>query len=137
MKPSMIARLDLLAAAREAGLLEQVRQHSATLARGQAQDEVLAAYRARLSESWRHGAPVAAAQARIAEHFASGTEAVAEQIAQMRAEAQARLAHAADELAVLRAHRRQLANRLAEAARAAGTQAEQKAERTRIWRRRP
>ena len=51
MKPRILAKLDILAAAREARVQENLRRQNAILAQGEAQREILSAYRGRLAES--------------------------------------------------------------------------------------
>lgn len=134
MNPRTLARLDKLAAEREARLHEAIRRHGAALAQSQAQRQMLSAYRIRLAESWQDGTPVPASQARSASQFATGAENAALQIEQGEAAASAQLQEAATALAQVKAHRRKLAEQLRAEARAEVARAEVRAERDRPWR---
>ncbi|WP_297494912.1 hypothetical protein [Acidocella sp.] len=134
MKPQLIARLDLLAAEREARLRDTLRSQATALMQSRQQCELLEAYRGRLAASWQDGRAIPAAEARRASHFSAGAQAAAAQIAATEAAASARLQSAADDLARLGAYRRKLAAKLTAATRAAAAAAEQKAERARPWR---
>lgn len=131
MKPRTIARLDMLAAEREAGLREAVRRHSAALVQSRQQRQMLSAYRGRLTASWQEGETLPAAQARRASQFAAGAQTAAAQIESAELLILAQLHEATAELARLKAYRRQLADTLRASARAAAEAAEQKAERDR------
>jgi hypothetical protein len=117
MKPQTLARLDLLAADRERRILEDIRAQQATLAQVAQQRSVLAAYRARLSGTWRGGEAVRADQARSAGHFVTASQAADTQIDQMEARAHQLLASALATLATTKAHRRSLEVARAKAAR--------------------
>lgn len=134
MRPRTIARLDMLAAEREAQLQDAARRHGIALAQSQGQRQTLDAYRDRLAASWQDGQAVPAGQARRASQFASGAQNAALQIAAAEAAAAAQLQQTADELARLKSHRRKLAEFLRAAARAGAADAEQQAERDRPWR---
>ena len=134
MKPRILAKLDILAAAREARVQESLRRQTAILAQGEAQREILSAYRGRLAESWQDGTVLPAAQARRASQFAAGAAAAA-QIEAAGAAAAAQMQQDADALAQINAHRRNLAERLRAAMRAEAEAAERMAERARPWRR--
>jgi flagellar biosynthesis chaperone FliJ len=131
MKPRTIARLDMLAAAREAQLQESVRRHAASMAQSQQQRQMLTTYRDRLAASWQDGAPIAAAEARRASQFAAGAQNAAAHIETTESKTAAQLNDATEELVKVKSHRRKLAGQLRDAARAAATEAEQKAERDR------
>ncbi len=135
MKPRILAKLDILAAAREARVQESLRRQTAILAQGEAQREILSAYRGRLAESWQGGTVLPAAQARRASQFAAGAAAAAAQIEAAGAAAAAQMQQDADALAQINAHRRNLAERLRAAMRAEAEAAERMAERARPWRR--
>jgi len=135
MKPRTIARLDMLAAEREAQLQDAVRRHANVLAQNQQQRQMLITYRERLAASWQDGAPIAASQARRASQFATGAQNAAVQIEAAEATAAAQLQDSTEALVKLKSHRRKLAAQLREAARIAETETEQKAERDRPRRR--
>lgn len=137
MKPRTMERLDLLAADTERRLLDDVRRHQATLAQAEEQRRVLAAYRARLSESWRGGAAVSVAEARSAGHFVTASQAADVQIDQMETRARQQLAAALDALARVQVHRQSLEEALAKAAREAERDVETRQERARPWRAHP
>ena len=131
MKTRTIARLDMLAAEREAQLQDAIRRHAAARAQCQQQRQMLSAYRDRLAASWQDGAPIAAAEARRASQFATGAQNAAAQIETTETKAAAQLDEATAALIKLKSHRRKLAGQLRDAARAAAAEAEQKAERDR------
>lgn len=135
MKPRTIARLDILAAAREARLQEAASRHGAALDHAREQGALLAAYRDRLGASWRDGAADPAVKARRASRFVSGAQTAAAQIEAASAKAAEQLQEAVTALAHVQTHRRGLARALQAHARAEAAQAEQKAERDRPWRR--
>ena len=131
MKAATLKRLDLLAASREAALLETIQRHNAALKQNEYQRGMLEAYRSRLAASWRGGSVVSAAQARRAGQFSAGALGAEAQIAEHAALATGQVEAAIADLARLKAHRRKLAQRLREAARRAEAQTEVKAERDR------
>ena len=131
MKPRTIARLDMLAAEREAQLQETVRRHAAAQAQSRQQRQMLEGYRDRLAASWQDGVAVPAAQARRASQFAAGAQNAAAQIETAELKTTTQLNEATAELVKVKSHRRKLAGQLRDAARAAATEAEQKAERDR------
>jgi flagellar biosynthesis chaperone FliJ len=127
VKAATLARLDLLAADREAKLLETIRQQNAAMQQAAYQRDMLASYRERLAESWQGGAVVSAAQARRAGQFAAGALGAETQIVETEARAKAKLEAAVADLARLKAHRRKLGERLREVRRRAQAAAELKA----------
>lgn len=133
MKTRTIARLDMLAAEREAQLQDAVRRHAASLAQSRQQRQMLAAYRDRLAASWQDGEPIDAAQARRASQFATGAQNAAAQIETTEIKAATQLDDATAELVKLKSHRRKLAGQLRDAARTAEAAADQKAERDRPY----
>jgi hypothetical protein len=135
MKSRTIARLDMLAAEREAQLQDALRRHAASMVQSQQQRQMLSTYRDRLAASWQGGEAVPAAQARRASQFASGAQTAALQIETTEATAAVQWQDTATELARLKSHRRKLAGQLRDSARAEETASEQKAERDRPWRR--
>jgi hypothetical protein len=135
MKSRTLARLELLAAAREAQLLAALRRHAAAQAQSRQQREMLTQYRDRLAASWQDGGAIPAAQARRASQFAAGAQAAAAQIAAAEQQAGVQLSETAAALAGLAARRRKLQDRIAAAARAERARADQKTERDRPWRR--
>ncbi len=117
MKPQAFAKLDLLAAAKEARLLEQLSGHNAALRHYEAQREVLTSYQERLGNLWRDGAVVRAGDAKRAGQFSTQAEAVIRQLTETIATEQTQLSGCAAALAELRARRRILQDRLASARR--------------------
>jgi hypothetical protein len=135
MRSRTIARLDLLAAEREARLVDAIGRYGGTLQQSAQQAEMLDAYRTRLAASWQDGALLPAGQASRASQFAVGAEGAKAQIARAAAQTQTQLQAAADALAELTSHRRKLAEKLRDTARVNEVAAEQKAERAQPWRR--
>ena len=127
MNPQAMAKLDLLAAAREAALLEALARHLQALQKYQAQQEVLAAYQQRLAAGWRNGAVVRAADASRAGQFSSQAEAAGAQLAQALETERTKMAECSAALAQLRARRRSLQERLASARHLEITQAQERA----------
>ena len=134
MKAATLKRLDLLAASREAALLETIQRHNAALKQNEYQRGMLEAYRSRLAASWQGGSVVSAAQARRAGQFSAGALGAEAQIAEHAALASGQVEAAIADLARLKAHRRKLAQRLREAARREEAQAEVKVERAQPFR---
>ena len=117
MKPQAFAKLDLLAAAKEATLLDQLSGHGAALRRYAAQREVLASYQERLGNLWRRGGVVRAGDAKRAGQFSTQAEEAVQQLTETIAAEQAQFSGCAAALAELRARRRILQERLAGALR--------------------
>jgi hypothetical protein len=127
MTPQALAKLDLLAAAKEAALLEALDRHGKALQRYEAQREVLAAYRDRLAAGWRNGAVVRAGDAKRAGQFSTQAEAAALQLMQAMDTERAKFAECAAAMAELRARRRRLRERLEDALRLEETKAQERA----------
>ncbi len=133
MKPETLARLDLLAAQREAKVLETISRQTATLEQAAYQRGMLTSYRDRLTASWQGGEVVSAAQARRAGQFAAGALGAESQIAATEIRAKEQLEAAIADLARLKLHRRKLAERLREARRRMLAVAELKAAQDLPW----
>lgn len=131
MKPQSLTKLDLLAAAQEATLLETLGHHTKALQRYETQRTVLAEYQARLTAGWRNGAVVTAGDAARAAKFVAQAEVANEHLAQSIKTEQDKQTECAVALATLRARRETLQERLKDARRAAANQAEDRAERNR------
>lgn len=127
MKPQSLAKLDLLAAAKEAALLEALARHSATLQRYEAQREILVTYQQRLAAGWRGGTVVRAGDARLAEQSGTQAETANSQLAQAMETERTRLAECTAALAQLRARRRKLRERLTNALQLEETKAQERA----------
>ncbi len=134
MKAATLARLDLLAAEREAALLETISQQNLALQQAAYQRGMLVSYRERLAASWQGGAVVSAAQARRAGQFAAGALGAQDQLTDTEVGTRARLDAAIADLARLKAHRRKLAERLRALQRQASAAAELKAAQNLPWR---
>jgi flagellar biosynthesis chaperone FliJ len=134
MKPVTLARLEILAASREAQLRAAIQRHHAAIERGEEQCGVLDSYRARLAAGWQRGNIVSAAQARRAGKFAAAGEDARAQIGQAAQQAEAQREAAAGDLAKLQSHRRALASMRQQEAAAAAREAEQQRERDIQWR---
>lgn len=74
MKPRTLARLELMAAAASLKMREDILRHNLVLGQIEYQKAVLAAYRARLQETWRHGGVVLAGHAKQAEVFVTASD---------------------------------------------------------------
>lgn len=131
MKPQSLAKLDLLAAAQEATLLETLDRHTKALQRFEAQRAVLVDYQARLTAGWRSGAMVTAGDAARAANFAAQAEVANQHLAQSIKTEQDKQTECAVALATLRARRETLQERLKTARQAAANQAQDRAERNR------
>lgn len=135
MKAATLTRLDLLAAEREATLLETIRSQNVALQQVAYQRGMLASYRDRLAASWQGGTVVSAALARRAGQFAAGALGAETQIVETALRAKGQLEAAIADLARLKAHRRKLEERLREARRRAQAAAELKMAQDLPWRR--
>ncbi|GLR67509.1 hypothetical protein GCM10010909_21900 [Acidocella aquatica] len=131
MKPRTLTRLDMLAAEQETQALEAVRRHSATLHQAGEQRGILAAYRARLAQTWQDGAVIPAAQAQRAGQFSAASHGAEGQIIHAASLAAAQLETAITQLGQVKVRRRALAEALRKAAQAAARETEQRAERDR------
>jgi hypothetical protein len=87
MKPRMIDRLDLLAAAGEAQWLQEIARHSRALEQASRQRGLLTAYREKLWQSWQGGTVVDAGAARRAADFIAASRSAEVQIEQMERQA--------------------------------------------------
>ncbi len=134
MKPRTLTRLDMLAAEQETQALEAVRRHNAILRQSEQQRGILAAYRARLAQSWQDGAIVPASQARRAGQFSAASHGAQAQIEHAAGLAAAQLETAITKLGQVKVQRRALAEALRKSAQAAEREAEQRLERNRPWR---
>jgi flagellar biosynthesis chaperone FliJ len=134
MKPSTLARLDMLAAEQETQLLDAIRRHNATLEQTVHQRGMLASYRERLAASWQSGAEVQAVQARRAMQFVNASQGADAQITQAAQRAGEQLEAAITSLGHIQARRRALAEALRKLALQAERAAEQRMERDIPWR---
>jgi flagellar biosynthesis chaperone FliJ len=134
MKPSTLARLDMLAAEQETQLLDAIRRHNATLQQTVFQHGMLASYRDRLAGSWQSGAVVQAVQARRAGQFATASHGADAQIGQTAQRASEQLEAAITSLGHIQARRRALAEALRKLSLQAERAAEQRTERDIPWR---
>jgi flagellar biosynthesis chaperone FliJ len=135
MKTRTIERLDMLAAETETQLLEQIRQHNEALRQIAYQRGVLAAYRDRLAETWRHGGVVHAGEVLRANKFVAASETAESQVDVTERQARAALDQASLRLAQIQERRRGLDEAQRKAATLAERQAELRAERAQPWRR--
>ena len=129
MKPQAFAKLDLLAAAKEAALLDRLNHHNAALRRYETQREVLASYQERLGTLWRGGGVVRAGDAIRAGHFSTQAEDAMLQLSQAIGDEQMKLNECTAALAELRAKRRILQERLGNVLRLEKTLAQERAAR--------
>ena len=136
MKPRTLARLDLLAADREALQVEALRRAQEKLRQSEAHRCLLAEYRDRLSASWQGGAVVTAGQARRAGQFVQASFGAEAQVEAAARQAGQQQAAATEGLAQLQARRRALREAITQHRRAADREAEQAVERAQPWRNR-
>jgi hypothetical protein len=115
MNPRTIARLEIMAAARQAQILDDIRRQETALAQIDGQRNVLAAYCDRLLSSWQNGSTVDAAQAQRAGHFVAASKTASVQIELAAVQAARSRDAALQALAAHEAHRRGLAEALREA----------------------
>lgn len=127
MTPQSLKRLDLLAAAKEAVLLEQIGKHSLAVQRHEEQLSMLEAYQTRLAAGWQSGSVVPAGEALRAGQFSAQAMAAMTQLEQVMQTDQGRLMEAALALARLRAHRRNLQKTLKRKLREEAERAEERA----------
>jgi hypothetical protein len=124
MTPKLRARLDRLAALRQAEWLAALQRCEAACAQGAAQLGVLAAYRARLAGGWQSGAALPAGQALRAAQFAAAGHHAADQLETDAAQAQAGAEAARMGFAEAQAQRAALAAALRQAAQVSADKAE-------------
>ena len=129
MKPQTLAKLDLLATAKEAVLLEALDRHDKALQHYESQRTVLALYQARLTAGWCGGNTVTAGEAARAARFATQAEAARQHLAHSMQTEQDKQAECAVALASLRTHRETLHERLKLAQRAVANQIQDRMER--------
>jgi len=134
MKTRTLERLDLIAAEAEIKLLEEINRLNATLSQIDYQKRVLADYRARLTETWRHGGVVAAGQARRAEIFVSASQDAAQKIDAEEPRARKMLEEALQNLASIQNRRRGLQEARRRASLIEERDAERNIERDLPWR---
>ena len=127
MNPGALAKLDLLAAAKEAALLDRLSRHHEALQRYEAQHGILSGYQQRLADLWRGGALVRAGDAKRAGQFSIQADEAAAQLIQSLEAERAKLAECAAALAEIRARRRNLQDRLLAAQRLETTKAQERA----------
>jgi flagellar biosynthesis chaperone FliJ len=133
MTPRTMDRLDLMAAASETRLLDEIRRLNASLDQLAHQRGVLAAYRDRLAQSWRSGGVVEAGAARRAGHFSAASRSAEVQLDQAEAQARQDLDKALQNLAQVQQRRRGLEDAQRKAAVQAERTAELRLERARPW----
>lgn len=131
MKPEALAKLDLLAAAKEATLQEDLERHNKALQHYEAQRTVLASYQTRLSAGWRNGAMVPAGDAARAAKFAAQAEVARQHLAGSIKVEQDKQTECTIALAALRKRRETLQERLKTARRTTIEQAQSREERNR------
>lgn len=131
MKSSTLLKLDLMAAAEEARLLEELGRQSQALRTYEEQTEVLETYKARLAAGWQNGKIVQAAQARRAEQFSQQARDASQSLAQSIEAAHAKRSALTQALTSLRLRRDKLQARLKTAHQTEATTAQNRAERNR------
>lgn len=129
MKPQTLSKLDLLATAKEAALLEALERHNKTLQHYESQRTVLALYQERLTAGWHGGNTVPAGEAARAARFAAQAEAARKHLAQSMQTEQDQKAECTVALASLRTYRETLHERLKLAQRSAANQIQDRIER--------
>lgn len=131
MRPEALAKLDLLAAAKEATLQETLERHTKALQHYEAQRTVLMGYQARLTAGWRNGAMVPAGDAARATKFVAQAEVARQHLAQSIKAEQDKQTECTIALASLRKRRETLQERLKVARRVTLEQAQTREERSR------
>jgi len=131
MKPKLMARLDLLAETSQVRLLDEIKRQTATLAQVAEQQEVLASYRDRLTQSWRNGKVIDAASAKRAGHFCAASQTAETQIEQLAEQTRQQLEISLQNLAANKAQRQNLAAAQQKAALQSERMAESRAEQPR------
>lgn len=129
LKPSALIKLDLLAAAKEANLLEALARHNKTLQHYESQRDILTNYQDRLTASWRNGRPIPAGDAIRAAKFAAQAEAARQHLAHNIKTEQDKQLECTTALAALRIRRKTLQERLQAAQKKETAQAFERAER--------
>lgn len=131
MKLATLLKLDLMAAAEEAKLLEQLGRHTTALQTYKAQSAILENYKARLAAGWQSGKPVRAGEALRAGQFSQQAEHARAQLAHSIASEEAQRHNQSNALTTLRARREKLQARIKSARQADATQKDNRAERHR------
>ncbi len=129
MKARLIERLDLLAEVSQTRWLEEIARQTKVLEQAGHQRQLLAAYRAKLRESWRGGGVIHAGAAKRAADFTAASHAADLQIEQQERQASQRLDRARQGFAETQERRRGLDAARREAALAAERGAAQRLER--------
>lgn len=112
MKLATLLKLDVLAAAEEAKLLEQLGRHTLALQTYLAQSALLENYKARLAAGWQSGVPVRASEAVRAEQFSQQAEHARMELAHAIALEDAQRDAQSDALTALRTRREKLQERI-------------------------
>jgi flagellar biosynthesis chaperone FliJ len=134
MKTRTLERLDLIAAEAETKLLEEITRHNHVIGQIEYQRGVLAAYKARLAETWRHGGVVFAGQARQADRFVTASEDASRKIDAEEPRARKMLDAALQNLAAVQQRRRGLQEARRRALAAQDRDLERGLERALPWR---
>jgi len=135
VKPRTLARLALMAAAASVKMREEVVRHNTVLGQIDYQKRVLADYRGRLKESWRHGGVVAAGQAMRAEVFVAASDEAGGKISAEAGRTQGMLDEALQALARNQQKRRGLDEVVRKARVTTAREMERRAELATNWRR--
>jgi hypothetical protein len=109
MKDQTLARLQLLAELRRVKILDEMAGQTRTLREASGQKQLLAAYRDKLSESWRGGTTVEAGQARRAMDFITASQVADKQITLVEQRAEQALDQARSDFIRARERERHLA----------------------------
>ena len=131
MKLSNLLKLDLMAAAEEAKLLEELGRQTIALRTYEEQTAVLANYKARLTSGWQSGKVVQAAQALRAEQFSQQAQEASQSLSQSIATTQAKRGALTHALTSLRIRRDKLQARLKIVRQHEAAQAQDRTERNR------
>jgi flagellar biosynthesis chaperone FliJ len=134
MKTRTLERLDLIAAEAEAKMLEEITRHNAALGQIEHQRRILAAYRERLTETWRSGGVIYAGQARLAEKFVSASDDASQKIDAEEPRARKALEDALQNLAAIQQRRRGLQEARRKALQQEERETERLLERELTWR---
>jgi hypothetical protein len=108
MRESLIDKLDMLAADEETDALDSLKRNTAALGKARGQQQVLSAYRDRLSTSFQGGVVLDAALVKNANHYIAATWKAEEQIAANALRIEGNIDRDMDTLASVRIERKNL-----------------------------
>lgn len=137
MNIKALIKLEMLVANKEATLVETLERHDKALRHYDTQRTILANYQARMASAWQNGTVVLAGDAGRAATFSAQAEDARQHLAHAITTQKDKRSACATELSTLHIHHKALQERLQAARQEAFNQAEDRAERSRIHRRKP